>query len=81
MAALDDAVNGVSDPNQAVRNAQSFVEDQGVVAMVGPFNGSIAAAQMPVLNDAGMAQIGVGTTREELTKPRIWSNANSSAQW
>jgi ABC-type branched-subunit amino acid transport system substrate-binding protein len=69
LAVLDDAANGIPDPSQGLNNIQSFIEDSDVFAMDGPFDSEVAIAEMPVLNNAGMAHIGVGTSNEALTKP------------
>ena len=65
---LDDAVQGAHDPAQGAQNVKSFVADDAVLAMVGPFNSSVAQAQIPITNDAGLAQISPATTNPGLTK-------------
>jgi len=69
MYALDDAVNGVHNPDQGVKNVQQFIADPAVLAMVGPFNSNVAKAEMPILNTAGLANISPANTNETLTKP------------
>src|SRR5437660_6999876 len=39
---LDDAVNGVHDPQKGAQNVQQFIADSAVLAMVGPFNSNVA---------------------------------------
>ena len=65
---LDDAVQGAHDPGQGAQNARQFVADASVLAMIGPFNSSVAAAQIPITNDAGLTQISPATTNPTLTK-------------
>lgn len=65
---LDDAVQGAHDPAQGAQNARAFVSDNAVLAMVGPFNSSVAKAQIPITNDAGLAQISPANTSTGLTK-------------
>ena len=65
---LDDAVQGAHDPAQGAQNAKSFVADAAVLGMIGPFNSSVAQAQIPVTNDAGLVQISPATTNPGLTK-------------
>jgi len=65
---LDDAVQGAHDPGQGAQNVRQFVADASVLAMVGPFNSSVAAAQIPITNDAGLTQISPATTNPTLTK-------------
>jgi branched-chain amino acid transport system substrate-binding protein len=75
MYALDDAVNGVHNPEQGAKNAQAFVADPAVLAIVGPFNSNVARAIMPILNQAGLAQISPANTNETLTKPEFGQTA------
>ncbi len=65
---LDDAVQGAHDPGQGAQNVRQFVADSSVLAMVGPFNSSVAAAEIPITNDAGLTQISPATTNPTLTK-------------
>lgn len=68
---LDDAVNGVHDPAQGARNTQQFVGDSATVAFIGPFNSNVAKAEIPISNEAGLAQISPSATNEGLTKPQF----------
>ncbi len=65
---LDDAVQGVHDPNQGAQNVKTFISDTAVLAMVGPFNSNVAKAEIPLTNDAGLAQISPSNTNTGLTK-------------
>ena len=65
--ALDDAVQGVHNPNQGVSNVRSFISDASVFAVVGPYNSNVARAQIPVTNAAGMAQVGPSVVADNLT--------------
>ncbi len=64
---LDDAVQGVHNPEQGVANARTFISDPSVLAMLGPYNSNVAAAQIPVTNAAGLAQVSQSTVSDELT--------------
>lgn len=66
--ALDDAVNGVHDPAQGAKNIQQFVSDSSVLGMVGPFNSSVARAEIPIGNSANLAMISPANTNECLTQ-------------
>lgn len=68
---LDDAVNGVHDPAQGARNTQQFIGDSATVAFVGPFNSNVAKVEIPISNEAGLAQISPSATNEGLTKPQF----------
>ena len=65
---LDDAVQGAHDPAQGAQNTKQFVSDAAVLAMVGPFNSSVAKAEIPITNDASLAQISPSNTSTGLTK-------------
>ncbi len=64
---LDDAVQGVHSPQQGVANVRNFVSDGAVLAMVGPYNSNVAAAEIPVTNAAGLVQIGPSVVSDGLT--------------
>ncbi len=64
----DDAKNGVHDPDTGATNAKTIVADDAVVGMVGPFNSNVARAQIPVTNEAGLAQCSPANTGVDLTK-------------
>ena len=64
---LDDSVQGVHNPEQGVTNVRTFVSDDAVLAMVGPYNSNVAQAEIPVTNAAGLAQIGPSVVSDNLT--------------
>jgi branched-chain amino acid transport system substrate-binding protein len=65
---LDDAVNGVHDPQQGAKNVQQFVADTSVLAMVGPFNSNVARAEMPIASTGNLPMISPSNTGECLTQ-------------
>ncbi|MDE3078007.1 MAG: branched-chain amino acid ABC transporter substrate-binding protein, partial [Chloroflexota bacterium] len=65
---LDDAVNGKHDPAQGAKNIQQFISDKSVVGVVGPFNSNVGQAEIPLTNEAGLAQISPANTNPDLTK-------------
>lgn len=65
---LDDAVNGVHNPQKGAQNVQTFVSDTAVLGMVGPFNSSVAKAEIPITNAAHLTQISPANTNPCLTK-------------
>ncbi len=65
---LDHAVNGVHDPQQGAKDMQTLASDSAVVGVVGPFNSSVAKAQIPVSNEAGLLQCSPANTNPDLTK-------------
>jgi branched-chain amino acid transport system substrate-binding protein len=68
MYALDDAINGVHNPEQGAKNAQAFISDPAVLGVLGPFNSNVARAMMPILNNAGLVNISPSNTGPSLTK-------------
>jgi branched-chain amino acid transport system substrate-binding protein len=68
-AVLDDSVNGVHNAQQGTLNMQTIVADPQIVAVIGPGNSSVAKAQIPISNEAGLFQCGPATTNPGLTKP------------
>lgn len=64
---LDDAVQGKHDPAAGAQNVKTFIADNSVLAMVGPFNSNVAKSEIPLTNDAGLAQISPSNTSDALT--------------
>jgi len=64
---FDDAVNGVHNPQQGALNVQQIIGDPTILAMVGPFNSNVAKAEIPLTNEAGLAQISPSNTNPGLT--------------
>lgn len=65
---LDYAVDGAPDATQGARDLAAFVADPAVLAVIGPYNSSVAIAQIPVGNAAGLLQCSPSATSPELTK-------------
>ncbi len=64
---LDDAVQGKHDPAAGAQNVKTFIGDSAVLAMIGPFNSNVAKSEIPLTNDAGLAQIAPSTVADGLT--------------
>ena len=64
---LDDAVQGKHDPAAGAQNVKTFIADSSVLGIIGPFNSNVAKAEIPLTNDAGIAQISPSTTADVLT--------------
>lgn len=60
---LDDS----SDPDKGAAAAQTFVADDTVVAVVGPYNSGVALAALPVFAQADVALVSPGNTLTDLT--------------
>ena len=65
---LDHAIDGKKNPDQGAADMLTFVGDETVVAVVGPFNSSVALAQIPVSSEAGLLQCSPSNTNPDLTK-------------
>jgi branched-chain amino acid transport system substrate-binding protein len=67
--AKDDSsvAKGKHDPQQGAQNVTALVANQAVVGIIGPFNSSVAVAELPITNKAGVAQISPSNTDPGLT--------------
>jgi branched-chain amino acid transport system substrate-binding protein len=66
--ARDDGVRTTGDASQSVQNLQAFIADPQVLAMIGPFDSSVARVQIPIANVAHMAMVSPATSSRCLTK-------------
>ena len=67
-AIYDDALNGAHDPQTGANNMSQLVADEKVVGVIGPLNSSVAKAQIPISNEAGLLQCSPANTNPDLTK-------------
>jgi branched-chain amino acid transport system substrate-binding protein len=67
---LDDATAALNghDPAQGAANVRQFIADSTVLGMVGPFNSSVAKAEIPITNQVDLAMISPANTNECLTQ-------------
>lgn len=68
LATADDARGGRPDPSLGVANVQAFLADSSVMAMLGPFNATVARKEIPVANIAGLAMVSPATSNPCLTR-------------
>jgi len=64
----DDAVNGVHDPDKGAANMRILVADTAVLGVVGAFNSGVSRFEIPVSNEAGLAQCSPANTGTDLTQ-------------
>jgi len=64
----DDAVNGKHNADQGAKNLTALANDTAVMFVVGPYNSSVAQAEIPVSNGAGLMQCSPANTAVTLTK-------------
>ena len=66
-AVYDDALNGAHDPQTGANNMTKIVGDPNYFAVIGPVNSSVAKAQIPISNAAGLLQCSPANTNTALT--------------
>jgi branched-chain amino acid transport system substrate-binding protein len=66
-AVYDDALNGAHDPQTGANNMTKIVGDPNYFAVIGPVNSSVAKAQIPISNAAGLLQCSPSNTNTALT--------------
>ncbi len=67
-AIFDDALNGAHDAQTGATNMTKIIGDPDIIAVIGPLNSSVAKAQIPISNEAGLAQCSPANTNPDLTK-------------
>lgn len=60
--------SGIHDPSVGQQNVTSLISDALVAGIVGPFNSNVARAEMPITNQAPIAQISPANTNTCLTQ-------------
>jgi len=60
--------SGIHDPAVGAQNVTSLISDALVAGIVGPFNSSVAKAEMPITNQGPLAQISPSNTNPCLTQ-------------
>jgi branched-chain amino acid transport system substrate-binding protein len=66
--AHDDTVGGVPDPSHGADNIQAMLADRQVLGVVGPFDSSVARAQISVANLGDLAMVSPSASSRCLTK-------------
>jgi len=64
----DVGVSGIHDPAVGAQNVRALIGDALVAGYVGPFNSNVAKAEMPITNQAPLANISPANTNQCLTK-------------
>jgi branched-chain amino acid transport system substrate-binding protein len=64
----DDTTGGTAEPPLGATNMQGLVSDPLVMAVVGPLDSSVARAEIPVANPAGLAMVSPATSSPCLTR-------------
>ncbi len=64
----DDTTGGMPDPAKGADNVRAFVADPSVLAMIGPFDSSVARDEIPVANRALLAMVSPVTSSPCLTQ-------------
>lgn len=78
---------GRHDPQKGAANVEALIADLSVMAIVGPFNSSVAAAEMPITNQASMTLLSPSNTNPGLTLQQYaaanginWSQAHPAGK-
>src|SRR5713226_1876220 len=75
----DVGASGLHDPTVGAANVRALIGDALVAGVVGPFNSSVAKAEMPITNRAPLAQISPANTNPCLTKSTPESGCSGSS--
>ncbi len=70
--------SGLHDPTVGAANVTALASDALVAGIVGPFNSSVAKAEMPISNPVPLAQISPANTNPCLTKDTAASGCNGA---
>ena len=70
--------SGGYDPTVGAANVTSLISDAEVAGMVGPFNSAVAKAEMPIANQAPLAQISPANTNTCLTQDTAASGCSGA---
>jgi branched-chain amino acid transport system substrate-binding protein len=68
LSAKDDSVGRVPQALRGAANVQAFVNDPGVVAVIGPFDSSVARVEIPIANLASLVMVSPATSSPCLTR-------------
>ena len=68
LVAKDDSVGGTPEPPLGAANVRSFADDPTVLGVIGPFDSSLARAEIPVANQAWLAMVSPATSSPCLTR-------------
>ena len=67
------AAQGKWDPEVVVANANAYISDPSIVAVIGTFNSGAAKLMIPILNPENLVMISPANTYPGLTKPGQWN--------
>lgn len=68
LVSYDDTTQGVHDPDAGAIDIQRLAANPQVLGVIGPFNASVAVAEIPIAAQAHLVLISPATTNECLTK-------------
>ncbi len=64
----DDTVGGQADPQKGVQNVQAMIAKSKILGVVGAFDSGVSRAEIPITNQASLAQISPANTESCLTQ-------------
>ena len=68
LSVTDDAQGGNPSPQLGVANLRKLIADSSLVSLIGPFDSSVARAEIPIANAAALAMVSPATGSPCLTK-------------
>ena len=67
MLKLIEVADDKNDPREGASIAQRFVDNDKILAMIGPLSSTVALAQAPIMNKHGLVQLAIGATAPAYT--------------
>lgn len=67
MLELVEVADDKNDPREGASIAQRFIDNEKIIAMIGPLTSTVALAQAPIMNKNGLTQFAIGATAPAYT--------------
>ena len=73
MLELVEVADDKNDPREGASIAQRFIDNEKIIAMIGPLTSTVALAQAPIMNKNGLTQFAIGATAPAYTEAGPYS--------
>ena len=73
MLELVELADDKNDPREGASIAQRFIDNEKILAMIGPLTSTVALAQAPIMNKHGLVQFAIGATAPSYTEAGPYS--------
>jgi len=70
---LIEVADDKNDPREGASIAQRFIDNEKILAMIGPLTSTVALAQAPIMNKNGLVQFAIGATAPAYTEAGPYS--------